>query len=1721
MHKKVNYIQKRIYLESLSLEDTLIYNLSLYGEIPNNVDLIVLSKELESIFNKIDEIILTFYEIDGEIYFKRNNSNIKIEVIYLEKFNPKNFMTPINIRDDILYNIQIIITPSSQYIYMVFHHILVDEMGIDNILKILNNELIYKSLFDSNNHIEINDYMEEKKFWKNNIENLIKASKIPIKGESNITTYDSNIYILNIDIELQNALEELETKGFTQNLIKTYAYAKLLKLYTDNNYISFGMILNSRQYQDIDTIGIYANILPIIYEFKEKSLIKEIECFEESYYKICEVNYYSVINLFEQLPNFYKDNVIKSIFINQNHSNKYLKKFNITLHDIDIYEQVYDLVIENCINSIKFKYNNNFCLSQIKLLVNNYRKIIIDTNNNINNSINKLDIKIEKSLLEGLTVNYKDKLCEKFLQLNDNKIILEDSKKIFSKKDIIDFTFSVGNLLKDKNVSRVLIYLDRTIYLPLFVLSCILLNIEYVLLDKKLPYIRKRYILDNSIPDILIYDQIEFKTNCNKLSINEFIENKNMSKILINEGKSDKCFICYTSGSTGEPKAVQITRESLKNILHNANLFQSYNEDTRCISIANVSFDMFSAEIILTILNGGYVYIMNEDEQEINNFTKIIHSKNINTMFITPSRFNVYIKLNELHALKNIRIICFGGEDIKFNILDIKNILNKTKLYNLYGPTETTFYVMQKELLDNNVTLGGPICNTNVSLINEKLELVNLYETGEIYITGKNVSNGYLNYQSNKFMQFENTVGYRTGDYGKILESGELLYLGRKDKQIKVRGQRIDLTELEKLLLINNNLDDFDIVINNNELYLYVILLNEYKIEDLRNNILNSLPSSFMPKEIRIRSNPKLTLNGKLEEGVCSNIVNNIELNNKIKIIIATMEEVLLNSKAYNQDIHFNSIGGDSLKALEVASILQRKGLNISTFDIIKHQTPLNIANATNKHNATKNYTMKNIPIYNFFTTYNNISERFNMSMEIVFENSIGYDVEKTIMKWAKETSLLNYKFRFIENEIEIYNESNFSNFIFFNSVSNDLYEQTHNKISIKDNKLLAVSMYKKGGNYYCIIVVHHFLIDAVGLKNIYYEIIDISNDEKLNKKDNFIDYQIERKIENYNQFAIAKNYYLNKKDREFISFNNQEIFRYKKAICLPKREMLKISKDFNITVSDLILSLIVNVFTQYEEYLGKYISILLENQGHNYSFGWCTEIAILFSKLEINKLSTQIRNIKLELERLKIFGFEYLNVFNNKREKYLDTYNISYNYLADMFESNNNDIKISNFAIGNNFSDKISFNTAINISVISDKKYFIVEFTTKEVSKIFIDELCDKLLKQYNHLIFNFEKNEIFKLETFIGDLPNKIKLFNDKKILLPMTDTQKNILNGCIINNSIKTAEITMSYKIDGYIDICDFKNNLQNYIENNIYLALKVGIIDAINFFYLENEDILKVEYVEISSIDKIDDYIKMNSLKITNSLCIQFFIFKVENEFIFSINANHILIDGISIKYIIEDIFNNYLSIEKNYFTKVSMIDYIKAVYRIDSTYNREFWNNFIEHYELNKIIEPNNYEPNNYEPTIRKFEKISIDIPLKDLIVEYCNKYNITISNFSHSLYGLVRLITKNQSKSYYYAIDSGRMTNMLDISNSIGMFINRRLYCVLINNREIKIFDWIREFCDINLVNPQYLLCDINKLNIRHNNGLFGYEDFKQNETKEFKNDFKISLLNGSEGVVI
>ncbi|MEV4886450.1 amino acid adenylation domain-containing protein [Chitinophaga ginsengisegetis] len=471
------------------------------------------------------------------------------------------------------------------------------------------------------------------------------------------------------------------------------------------------------------------------------------------------------------------------------------------------------------------------------------------------------------------------------------------------------------------------------------------------------------------------------------------LDNSSPENPLVTITPGDLLYVIYTSGTSGIPKGVMISNENVINYATWINKFAKINHTDKTALVTSFAFDLGYTGIFSSILSGAELHILPaEVYMQPAFFLRYLRENHITYLKLTPSLYGAVTDHPDFKTATGLRLVILGGEKIRVRAIEQTSVLHPSiEIINHYGPTETTIgavarYVHRDQLLDfkKAPTIGKPISNARCYILNQHLMPVPIGMKGDLYIAGAGVGIGYLGQQDltdERFIAnpFESGARmYMTGDIARWLPDGNIEFLGRKDHQVKVRGYRIELSEIETAML---SLDGVDQVLVKAETqdddtvlvayYLSESLLSEVAIKDF---LADVLPDYMIPAFIVHLTAWPLTANGKINMNALPvPSVNQLgytapTTETEEKLIEIWSDILKRNREEIGIDRTFTELGGHSLHIIVLASrVYKIFQVSVSIKDFFQHQTVRSLALLLAQSETRKHIDIQKAPVQEYY----------------------------------------------------------------------------------------------------------------------------------------------------------------------------------------------------------------------------------------------------------------------------------------------------------------------------------------------------------------------------------------------------------------------------------------------------------------------------------------------------------------------------------------------------------------------------------------------------------------------------------------------------------------------------------------------------------------------------------------------------------------------------------
>lgn len=489
------------------------------------------------------------------------------------------------------------------------------------------------------------------------------------------------------------------------------------------------------------------------------------------------------------------------------------------------------------------------------------------------------------------------------------------------------------------------VYLDRSFDAIIVILGILKSGCICVPLDKTAPRERVRYIIENSQIKKTIFDKdsLDFEENT-LINVSDLLFGEAQEVYEPREPSSEQgiMYYLYTSGSTGKPKGVRMPFRSINNLVR-WQIESSGERSRKTLQFAPLSFDVSFQEIFSTLSSGSELILIKDSERfSLEQISEIINQEEITRVFLPFVALNQIIKYH--HNLSSLREINVAGEQLRISN-KIRDFFRNRKciLCNQYGPTET--HVVSQYCLNPSVDewkdlppIGRPIDNVDLQVIDNNGAFVPVSEVGQIVVSGVCLFDGYIGVPDNNFINIDGRRYYKTGDFGCKDIDGDFNFFHRKDKQIKIRGHRVEMGEIENVLSDLQGIDDVIVVHVNDQLYAAIKLIK--KTEDI-NKLLDSckdflsgrVPEYMLPQRyIFIESFP-MTSSGKVDREKIEEMFlmnnyhsnHNDETNNSIDKILVNIWSDVLEHENFSINDNFFDVGGNSILLYKVQEQIKER----------------------------------------------------------------------------------------------------------------------------------------------------------------------------------------------------------------------------------------------------------------------------------------------------------------------------------------------------------------------------------------------------------------------------------------------------------------------------------------------------------------------------------------------------------------------------------------------------------------------------------------------------------------------------------------------------------------------------------------------------------------------------------------------------------------------------
>jgi amino acid adenylation domain-containing protein len=465
----------------------------------------------------------------------------------------------------------------------------------------------------------------------------------------------------------------------------------------------------------------------------------------------------------------------------------------------------------------------------------------------------------------------------------------------------------------------------------------------YLPLDPEAPRERIEFILRDSGCRVLLVDERNATASFDGLRIvrlSHVLQTIARAEFTVRLTPRSLAYILFTSGTTGQPKGSLVEHAGMSNTAFEVVRQWAITPQDRVLQFASPMFDASIAEVAFALVSGAALVIApREVTLDPPQLLELLRREHVTVAAFPPA----YLSALERADLSPLRVLATAGESA--NPSDVAHYSRKLAYANLYGPTETSICVTIFNLAPGDscpgdrIPIGKPLAHTEVYILDEDLRPMPVGAEGEIYVAGVNLGRGYLSrpdltaerFISNPFREGERM--YRTGDLGRLLPDGNIEYLGRRDTQVKIRGCRVELGEIESVLKLHPAVADAAVAAVDGELLAYVVARGDVRCDELRGFLARKLPAYMMPNQWFSLPAMPVNISGKIDrpkllgsgQAMLGTAPEGTAPRTELERSVARIWEELLETGPIHVEDDFFALGGHSLKAVQAISRIQNR----------------------------------------------------------------------------------------------------------------------------------------------------------------------------------------------------------------------------------------------------------------------------------------------------------------------------------------------------------------------------------------------------------------------------------------------------------------------------------------------------------------------------------------------------------------------------------------------------------------------------------------------------------------------------------------------------------------------------------------------------------------------------------------------------------------------------
>ncbi|NOU89219.1 amino acid adenylation domain-containing protein [Paenibacillus sp. LMG 31460] len=900
-----------------------------------------------------------------------------------------------NLAKDVPMYIAVFQTAEQEYQFIwSHHHILMDGWGLGivinrlfQIYEALKNEktLPQEAVYPFSDYIkwlEKQDKDESLAYWQTYLDGYEQSVHIPKAFVPEDSLYQKQEISFVIDETTTGRIAQLASScQTTVNTVFQTIWGLLLSKYNHTNDVVFGSVVSGRpsQVKGIEKmVGLFINTIPVRISYQDEQSFGSLLAEAQRNALASEANHF--VPLYEiQSQNGHKQDLFDHILIFENYpvakelqNNGWEGALGFVINDVHVEEQTNyplnivvapgaELLIKLSFNAAVYavEWMNSIeghmkqIIAQVvadpHMLPKHIQIVTEQEKQQILYSFNDTEIRYPQDQEQTLHALFEQQAIK---TPDQTAIVCGDLSMTY--RELNERANKLAWVLKEKGVGKdrmVAIMTERSLEMSVGLLAILKAGGAYVPCDPEYPANRIRYLLEDSGSQFLLsktglMHKVE-GSHCEFLDLqDEANYASDAANLTGTSGLADLAYMIYTSGTTGQPKGVMIEHASIVNTIRWRKEEYGFGTDDRVLLFLSFSFDAFVSSFFAPLVSGSTVVMVSDEEaKDPLALKKRITSLHITHFSCVPSLYAAILETMHAEEASSLKAVTLGGESISPYMLErTKRIIPGAEIVNEYGPTENSVIstVCRNLVPGESVTIGHPIANSQVYILDQHHQLLPVGVKGELCVAGAGLARGYWNREAltlGKFIDnpfLPGTKMYKTGDLAKWLPNGNIEFIDRIDHQVKIRGYRIELGEIDAAILRHRLVKEAVVLVvedggGEKALAVYYTLETGAAAE-LKDDLLQVLPAYMVPSYFIPMERLPLTPNGKidrkalpkLEGKLKSAAVNEAPANLTEANLLPLWQEILKTEYIGVTDNFFEN-GGHSLKAMMLISKIHQE----------------------------------------------------------------------------------------------------------------------------------------------------------------------------------------------------------------------------------------------------------------------------------------------------------------------------------------------------------------------------------------------------------------------------------------------------------------------------------------------------------------------------------------------------------------------------------------------------------------------------------------------------------------------------------------------------------------------------------------------------------------------------------------------------------------------------